>query len=110
MAYDDALAQRVLRLVASRDDIAERRMFGGWALMLGGHMACGVMGDELLVRVGPATYEDALDQPHARVMDFTGRPMTGFVIVGREGIEDEDGLRSWVGRGVAFVDELPPKR
>jgi len=109
MAYDEALAERVLDPVAGRDDVAERRMFGGWALMVGGHMACGVTGDELMVRVGPATYEDALDQPHARVMDFTGRPMTGFVIVGRGGIADDDGLRSWVESGVAFVETLPPK-
>jgi TfoX/Sxy family transcriptional regulator of competence genes len=109
MAYDEALAQRVMRLVAGRDDVSDRRMFGGWALMLGGHMACGVMGDELLVRVGPETYEDALDLPHARIMDFTGRPMSGFVVVGRAGIDDDAGLRAWVERGVAFVDTLPPK-
>jgi TfoX/Sxy family transcriptional regulator of competence genes len=109
MAYDEALAGRVLTLVAGRDDVDERRMFGGWALMLGGHMACGVTGDELMVRVGPDTYEDALDRPHARVMDFTGRPMKGFVVVGRGGIDDDAGLKSWVERGVTFVDALPPK-
>jgi len=109
MAYDGALAERVLKLVAGRDDVSERRMFGGWALMLSGHMACGVMGDELLVRVGPETYEDALDLPHARIMDFTGRPMRGFVVVGRPGIADDPGLAAWVERGAAFVDTLPPK-
>lgn len=109
MAYDEALAQRVLALVAGRDDVSERRMFGGWALMLGGHMACGVIGDELMVRVGPDTYEDALDLPHARIMDFTGRPMKGFVVVGRPGIEDDRGLGAWVERGATFVDALPPK-
>jgi TfoX/Sxy family transcriptional regulator of competence genes len=109
MAYDEALAERVLRLVASHDDISERRMFGGWALMLGGHMACGVIGDELLARVGRDGYEDALDLPHARIMDMAGRPMTGFVIVGRAGIDDDAGLRAWVDRGVAVVATLPPK-
>ena len=109
MAYDEALAERVLGLVAGRDDVSDRRMFGGWALMLSGHMACGVIGDELLARVGRDGYEDALDLPHARIMDMGGRPMTGFVIVGRGGIEDDAGLRAWVGRGVALVDTLPPK-
>ena len=109
MAYDEALAERVLNLVAGRDDVSDRRMFGGWALMLGGHMACGVIGDELLARVGREGYEDALDLPHARIMDMGGRPMTGFVIVGRAGIGDDAGLRSWVGRGIALVDTLPPK-
>ena len=109
MAYDEALAQRVLDIVAARDDVSDRRMFGGWALMLSGHMACGVIGDELLARVGREDYEDALDLPHARIMDMGERPMTGFVIVGRAGIDDDAGLRSWVERGVAFVDTLPPK-
>lgn len=109
MAYDEALAERVLSLVAARDDVSERRMFGGWALMLSGHMACGVIGDELLARVGRDGYEDALDLPHARIMDMGGRPMTGFVIVGRAGIDDDAGLRSWVDRGIAVVATLPPK-
>jgi len=109
MAYDENLARRVLTLVAGRGDVSERQMFGGWALMLGGHMACGVIGDELLARVGRDAYEDALDLPGARIMDMGGRPMTGFVIVGRPGIEDDAGLRSWVERGVAFVATLPPK-
>jgi TfoX/Sxy family transcriptional regulator of competence genes len=112
MAYDEALAQRVLDLVAGRDDVADRRMFGGWALMLGGHMACGVIGDELLARVGREGYEDALDLPHARIMEWSThppRPMTGFVIVGRAAVDDDAGLRSWVERGIAFVGTLPPK-
>ena len=81
MAYDEALAQRILDVLGDRAHVSERRMFGGWALMLDGHMACGVIGDELLARVGAEAYEDALDLPHVRQMDFTGRPMTGFVIV-----------------------------
>ena len=79
-------------------------MFGGWALMLDGHMACGMIGDELLARVGAEAYEDALDLPHVRPMDFTGRPMTGFVIVDRAGIEDDAKLKAWVERGADFVD------
>ena len=109
MAYDEALAQRVLSLVAERDDVYERHMFGGWALMLGDHMACGVIGDELLARVGRDGYEEALDLPHARIMDMGARPMTGFVIVGRGAIDDDAGRRAWVERGAAVADALPPK-
>lgn len=109
MAYDDEFAQRILEVLADRDDVSERRMFGGWCAMVAGNMACGVIGDELMVRVGPDAYENALDLPHARVMDVTGRPMAGFVVVERAGITGDAALRDWVGRGVAFAASLPPK-
>lgn len=109
MAYDDELARRVLEVLADRGDVSERRMFGGWCAMVAGNMACGVIGDELMVRVGPESYEDALDLPHARVMDITGRPMTGFVLVERAGISGTAEVRDWVARGVAFAATLPPK-
>ena len=84
-------------------------MFGGLAFLLGGHMCVGVVGDELMVRVGPHAHEEALRQPHARKMDFTGRPMKGFVYVGREGFESDAGLRRWVARGADFAASLPAK-
>ncbi len=110
MAYDEVLCTRVLDALADRDDVAERKMFGGWALMLAGNMACGVMGEDLLVRVGREGYEAALDLAHARPMDFTGRPMTGFVIVDAAGIAGDRELQAWVTRGEAFARSLPPKR
>ncbi len=84
-------------------------MFGGIAFMLNGHMCCGVTRHDLMVRVGPDAYEDSLARPHARPMDFTGRPMKGMVYVGPGGCEDDDDLRAWVDRGVAFATSLPPK-
>ena len=84
-------------------------MFGGIAFMAGGNVACGIVGAELMVRVGPDGYDDALKRPHARLMDFTGRPMKGMVMVGREGIASEEGLREWVERGLGFAGSLPPK-
>ena len=72
-------------------------------------MCCGVAQDDLLVRVGADGYEEALDQPHARPMDFTGRPMRSMVFVGPEGYGSEEALRQWVGRGLAFVLSLPAK-
>jgi len=109
MAYDDGLAQRIRDVLAEQPGITERKMFGGIAFMLNGNMACGPVNDELMVRVGPAAYADALAQPHAREMDFTGRPMKGMVFVAVEGIADDAALATWVARGVAFAGSLPAK-
>jgi TfoX/Sxy family transcriptional regulator of competence genes len=109
MAYDEKLAKRIATILSSYDGLSERKMFGGVAFMLNGHMCCGVTTKNLMVRVGPDAYEDSLAQPHARPMDFTGRPMKGMIYVGPSGYEDDDGLRAWVDRGVAFASSLPPK-
>lgn len=109
MAYDEALARRLHELLAGRTDVSERKMFGGLALMVSGNMAVGVVGENLMVRVGRDAYEDALDLPHAQLMDFTGRPMRGFVLVRPAGIERDEDLRDWANRGVAFALSLPRK-
>lgn len=109
MAYDEALAERVRARLQTRPDFSERKMFGGLCFMLGGNMCCGVVDSELMVRVGPDAHEDALALPHARLMDFTGRPLKGMVYVGAEGIASDAGLDDWIGRGVAFAGSLPPK-
>lgn len=105
----EALAERVREVLAERTDVTERRMFGGLAFMVGGHMACGITGTELMVRVGRDGHDEALEQPHAREMDFTGRAMTGYVDVDAQGSADDASLEAWVRRGVTFVDTLPPK-
>ncbi len=84
-------------------------MFGGLTFMVAGHMAVGVAGDELMVRVGPDGYDDALAQPHAREMDFTGRALNGFVFVGTSGFESDEDLSAWIARGVRLADSLPRK-
>lgn len=109
MAYSERLAERVRAVLSATEGVTERRMFGGLAFMLNGHMCCGVSGDDLMVRVGPDAYEDALAEPHAREMDFTGRPLRGMVFVAAGGTRSEPELFSWVGRGLHFVAGLPPK-
>ena len=109
MAYDEGLADRIRGALAKHPGVSERKMFGGLCFMVQGNMACGVVGDELMVRVGPDGYEAALAEPHAREMDFTKRPMRGMVYVGREGIESDEGLEDWVDRGAAFALSLPAK-
>ena len=109
MAYDEQLAERLRTALAGREGLSERRMFGGLGFMLNGNMCCGLTADALMVRVGPDRFPEALDQPHARPMDFTGRPMKGMVYVDPAGYATDDDLAAWVGRGVAFAATLPPK-
>ena len=113
MAYDEGLAQRIRETLADYEDasfdIVEKKMFGGIAFMLNGNMSTGVVGDELMVRTGPDGYGDALAQPHARPMDFTGKPMKGFIYVSAEGIAEDEDLAAWVERGVTFASSLPAK-
>ena len=114
MAYDEGLAQRLREGLADHDSVApesvvEKRMFGGLAFMLQGNMSCGVSGEVLMLRVGPAAYEEALARPHARPMDFTGKPLRGFVYVDPPGFEADDDLAGWIELSVRFALSLPPK-
>lgn len=109
MAYDEGLAERVRLELASLEGVSERRMFGGLCFMVHGNMALGIDKDRLMVRVGPKGYESALQEPHARPMDMTGRPMKGFVVLPPEGLQDREGFRGWVKQGVDFALSLPPK-
>ena len=108
MAFNAEIADRVLKVLEGREGLTERKMFGGIAFMLNGNMCCGVTNDDLMVRVGADGLEYALDQPHARPMDFTGRPMKGFVFVDAGAVGDRV-LRQWVQRGVTFAESLPAK-
>lgn len=109
MAYSEQLADRTrAALVASRD-LEERLMFGGLAFMVNGHMCCGILGEDLMVRVGPDLYQSSLAQPHTREMDFTGKPLKGMVYIVSEGLETERQLGQWVQRGLAYVSTLPAK-
>jgi len=109
MAYDEGLAQRVREALAERRDVEEKKMFGGLCFLVRGHMAFGIVGDELMLRTGPDAYDEALARPFARQMTFTGKPMKGMIYVGVEGFAEEDELRHWLGRGLAFNRTLEPK-
>ena len=109
MAYDDKLAERARDVLALRQGVSERKMFGGIAFMLDGNMACGVLDDDLIVRVGPDEYERALAERHAREFDFTGRPSKGIVVVSAEGVASDEALTEWVEAGADFAGSLPPK-
>jgi TfoX/Sxy family transcriptional regulator of competence genes len=110
MAYDEGLAERIRDVLMDTPDIGEKKMFGGMAFMLNDYMFVGITGEQLMARVGPDNYEAALARPHVAEMDFTGRPMKGYVYVAPEGIEDEEALAYWVELCAAFIRTLPPKK
>ena len=109
MAYDEGLAQRVREMLADQPDLEEKKMFGGIAFMLQGNVACGLTQDNFMVRVGPEEYEAALARRHARPMDFTGKPMKGWVYVDSDGYTEDEDLAEWVSMGIAYALSLPPK-
>ena len=109
MAFDPGLAQRVREALAGRAGITERRMFGGLAFLVDGKMFVGISGEKLMARVGPERYQDALALPHVRQMDFTGRPMQGYVYVEPAGLAADRDLAAWVTWCVNFVAALPAK-
>jgi TfoX/Sxy family transcriptional regulator of competence genes len=104
MAYDEKLADRVraeLDKQAPDDEVVEKKMFGGLCFMVAGAMAVGVTGTDLMVRVGKDAHEQAVAQPHARPMDFTGRPMKGFVFVDAAGTSTQRHVGTWVRQALA---------
>jgi hypothetical protein len=109
MAYDEGLAERIRDLLVDEAGVTEKRMFGGLCFLLHGNMCVGVVKDELMVRAGPEAYEPLLELPHARKMDFTGRPMKGLLFVGADGVLADRDLASWVSHGVSYAKSLPAK-
>lgn len=109
MAYDEGLQLRIQRVVAAREGVTEKKMFGGVCFLLDGKMFCGIVKDELMVRVGPAAHEAALAEPHVRPMDFTGKPMAGYIYVEPEGLATDKALKRWVEAGLKFVATVEKK-
>jgi TfoX/Sxy family transcriptional regulator of competence genes len=104
MAFDEALGDRIRTILASRKDVAERKMFGGLVYMVDGHMACGVIHDDLFLRVGRDGLADALAEPNTRPMDFTGKPSREMVYVAPAGTANDADLARWVATAIAFAE------
>lgn len=109
MAFDPGLAQRIRDILGNHPGLSERRMFGGLAFLINGYMFIGVQDSTLMARVGPERYADALAVQHVREMDFTGKPLKGYVYVAPEGIEEDPALAKWVHWCASFVTAMPPK-
>jgi TfoX/Sxy family transcriptional regulator of competence genes len=109
MAYDEILVDRVGALLKGKRSVTRIKMFGGLCFMVNGNMACGVEKDKLVVRVDHDSYEKFLKQKYVRKMDFTGKPLKGFIYVIPEGLRRSDSLLKWVDRGIQFAQSLPKK-
>lgn len=110
MPYDEKLAERVRRVLPPSTNIDERKMFGGVAFLLDGKMFAGVANKDLMLRVGAEAYEAALKRPHARPMDFTGRPLTGYIYVAPAGLRTDEATSVWVTQALEFVRTVPAKK
>ena len=109
MAFDEGLADRVRRALQGLDGLNEKRMFGGIAFLLHGNMACGILADRLIARIGPDAYEATLGEPGVSPFDVTGRPMRGWVTVDVNAVDDDDAVQAWIDRAIGFAMTLPPK-
>ena len=109
MAFDEELANRLRKIFLGREEVVEKKAFGGITFMLNGNMCCGIVKRTLMARVGPDQYQSALSQPYTKEMDFTGRPMKGFVFVSPEGIQTKNDLEKWVNLCEKFVRSLQSK-
>jgi len=107
MAYDESVDDRVAE-VALAWGAARRRMFGGTCYLLNGNMAAGVIGDELILRLGQEGGTAALTDSHVRPFDMTGRPMRGWVMVKPAGFAG-DRPKDWLAQAKLFAESLPPK-
>lgn len=109
MAFDEPLAERIRTTLSRRRGVTEKKMFGGVAFLVNGHMFCGVNREDLVVRVGPDAWARALSKKHARPMDFTGRPLSGYVYVAPPGVRTATSLKAWLEQGLRFARTLPPR-
>ncbi len=107
MPFDDKLANRVRKILEKIEGLSEKKMFGGLCFLINGNMAFGLVNDDLMIRVEPESYEKMLSQPHVRKMDFTGKPLKGFLYIGVKGTESDKDLRKWVLKGIEFAMSLP---
>jgi len=109
MAFDELLADRIRNSHSRRRGVEEKKVFGGLGFLFNGNMLVGVWKNSLVARVGPDEYEDALLEPHVSEFEITGKAMKGWVLVGPEGVGDDEQVSEWIQRAIKFVRNLPQK-
>lgn len=102
MAYNEKLNDRIREAMSVSPNVEEKHMFGGTCYMLNGKMCVGVVGDEMMCRIGPNVYAAALERKGCREMVFTGKPMKGYVYVAEEGMKSKKDFEYWIGLCVEF--------
>lgn len=111
MAYNERYAEQVKKILLKKNvDFEEKKMFGGIAFMIDGKMTCGITKDDLMVRIIESEYEKALKDKNVRKMDFTGKPLKGFLYVDKSVFKDDKTLEKWINFGIEYVKSLKEKR
>ncbi|MDH4303538.1 MAG: TfoX/Sxy family protein [Nitrospira sp.] len=110
MPYNERLAEPIQAYFKDRKGVEVKHIFGGLCFMLNGHMCCGVEKDRLMVRVIPDRYDRLLERPQAREMDFTGKPLTGFLFINLPGYRTAAGLTRWLDEAVECAKSQLPKK
>lgn len=110
MPYNERLAERIQAYFKHRKGVEVKHMFGGLCFMLNGHMCCGIANDRLMVRVLPDRYDRLLKKPQAREMDFTGKPLKGFLFISESGYRTAAGLAKWLNEAVECAKSKRPKK
>jgi TfoX/Sxy family transcriptional regulator of competence genes len=102
MAYNEKLSNKIREALADLPKVEEKYMFGGVCYMLNGKMCIGVVKDEMMCRIDPEIYQEALEKTGCREMVFTGKPMKGYVYVAAEGMKTKKQFDYWIGLCVEF--------
>jgi len=110
MAYDERLADRVREILVDQPQIEEKHMMGGVAFMINNKMCIGIVKDELMARIDPDIFEESLENLGCRPMDFTGKPMKGWVFISPEGIDKVKDLEYWIGLALDFNQKAKPSK
>lgn len=110
MAYNENLSDRIREALSNIPKVEEKYMFGGVCYMVNGKMCIGVAKDEMMCRIGTAAYESALENPDCRPMDFTGKPMKGYVFVNKEGLKTKRQFDFWINLCLQYNSEIPSKK
>jgi TfoX/Sxy family transcriptional regulator of competence genes len=109
MPYNEQIETRIEKIISSWENTNHKNMFGGVCHLLNGNMFCGVYKDFLILRLGEKKANDALELPHVKPFDITGRPMKGWVMVAQDGFQEDHDLTSWLDQAKAFATSLPEK-
>ncbi len=102
MAYDEKLADRIREILVDQPKVEEKKMMGGVAFMVDNKMCVGVIKDEMMARIGPDAFDEAIEKHGCRPMDFTKKPMKGWVFISPEAIYKVKDLEYWIGLALDF--------
>ena len=106
MVYNEKLADRIRKIICKNKNVTEKKMFGGLSFLLNGKMFCGVLKEDLVLRISHGEYEDALKKPNVRPMDFTRRPMKGFIYVNANGCKSDKDIKKWIDLSLNYVKSI----